>query len=55
VPIPRANPISFQIPELVLVPFSELFGLILVRRLLGRFLSDFFEEIMGGCIVHLCV
>jgi hypothetical protein len=37
------------------VPFPELFSSILIRRFLGRFLSNFFEEIMGGCLVHLCV
>jgi hypothetical protein len=25
-----------------------------VRRFVGRFSPDFFEGIIGGCLVHLC-
>jgi hypothetical protein len=50
----RFNSLSFSIPELLFFAFSELFGSILVRRFVGRFSPDFFEGIIGGCLVHLC-
>ena len=40
--------------RVVFVLFFELFVLIRVHHVLGHFRSDFFEGIMGECLVPLC-